>query len=608
MDFGNFFAELKRRNVYKAAVAYLVVAWLLIQASSIFLPAFDAPSWVIKIVLIFLVLGFPIALVFSWAFEITPEGLKRESEVTANESITRRTGRKIVGITVVLALVAAALLAFQMIGIPQWRDRTVRSGNDDQAGGRRSAASLPIIPEKSIAVLPFDNLSHDPKNAYFSEGIQDEILTRLAKTAELKVVSRTSTQRFKSAPGDLRQIAQQLGVTHILEGSVQKANDQVRVNVQLINAITDAHLWADTYDRKLTDIFAVESEISKTIAEKLQAKLTGVADQVLASRPTENPEAHQLYLKGRYFWNRRTAQNLKKAGEYFQQAIALDPSYALAYAGLSDVHTLMPIYAATAPRDELPKGLAAARKAVELDDASAEAHTSLANALAENVQFVPAEREFRRALELNPGYATAHQWFGETLLGLGRFEEAYAELKRAQELDPLSLIITSALAETMPSVGRAKEAVEQLHKVLDMDPTFYPAQFILGLVLDHNGDVEGARVQFEKIKAEDRTPAHLAILARLYILSGHQDEGRKILTELTERARQHYIPPYALAVIHLALGEKEEALQLLESSSDERGIFQGSYGSIKTDKRLDALRSEPRFQKLIAQFMAGTPE
>ena len=198
----------------------------------------------------------------------------------------------------------------------------------------------------------------------------------------------------------------------------------------------------------------------------------------------------------------------------------------------------LPIYAATAPREELPTGLAAARKAVELDDTLSEAHTALANALAENVQFVPAEREFRRALELNPGYATAHQWFGETLLGLGRFQEAYSELKRAQELDPLSLIINSALAETLPAVGRPQEAVEQLQKVLDMDPTFYPAQFILGLVMEHNGDIEGARIQFEKISARDRTPAHLAILARLYIISGHKDEGRKILTELTERARQ----------------------------------------------------------------------
>ena len=218
---------------------------------------------------------------------------------------------------------------------------------------RYRVRSTPVASEKSIAVLPFDNLSRDPENAYFSEGIQDEILTRLAKIAELKVISRTATQRFKSSPGDLPRIAQQLGVANILEGSVQKPSDQVRVNVQLIHAPTDTHLWADTYDRKLTDVFAVESEIAKTVAERLQAKLTGTAEHVLASRPTENPEAHQLYLKGRYFWNQRTTDNLKKAIDYFEQAIGKDPAYALAYSGLADVHAVLPYYAATAPKEDV---------------------------------------------------------------------------------------------------------------------------------------------------------------------------------------------------------------------------------------------------------------
>src|SRR6266516_3195519 len=263
MKIDNFFAELKRRNVYKVAIAYAVVAWLLIQAASIFLPAFNAPQWAMQIVILIVVVGFPIALVFSWAFEITSEGIKRESEIEPNKSITAHTGRKIVALTIVLAVVATGLLIFQFV-----RARTTiifRPVTQPEARpGFQSEAAT--VSKKSIAVLPFDNLSGDPQNAYFSEGVQDEILTRLAKIAELKVISRTSTQRFKTAPNDLRQIAQQLGVANILEGSVQKANDQVRVNVQLINALTDAHLWADTYDRKLTDIFAVETEIAKTVA------------------------------------------------------------------------------------------------------------------------------------------------------------------------------------------------------------------------------------------------------------------------------------------------------------------------------------------------------
>ena len=267
-----------------------------------------------------------------------------------------------------------------------------------------------MAPNKSIAVLPFDNLSGDPQNAYFSEGVQDEILTRLAKIAELKVISRTSTQRFKSAPEDLRQIAQQLGVANILEGSVQKANDQVRVNVQLISALTDAHLWADTYDRKLTDIFAVETEIAKTVADVLKAKLTGSEQHVIAARPTENSEAHQLYLKGRFFWNKRTGSDLKKSIDYFEQAIAADPSYALAYAGVADGYVFLPGYNAGAPRDCYPKAMAAAKKALELDDTLAEAHTTLALAIwYYEFDFAQANREFQRAIELNPNYAIAHQ-------------------------------------------------------------------------------------------------------------------------------------------------------------------------------------------------------
>src|SRR5437868_5413756 len=265
------------------------------------------------------------------------------------------------------------------------------------AYSRYHARATSAAPEKSIAVLPFDNLSRDPENAYFSEGVQDEILTRLAKIAELKVISRTSTQRFKSSPDNLPQIAQQLGVANILEGSVQKPGDQVRVNVQLIHAATDTHLWAETYDRRLTDVFAVESEIAKTVAERLKAKLTGTAEHLLASRPTENPEAHQLYLRGRYFWNKRTTENLKKAIDYFEQAIGKDPAYALAYSGLADVHAVLPYYAATSPKDDAQKALAAARKAVELDESLAEAHTSLANALVLNLQFSASVPEFKRA-------------------------------------------------------------------------------------------------------------------------------------------------------------------------------------------------------------------
>jgi TolB-like protein/class 3 adenylate cyclase/Flp pilus assembly protein TadD len=462
------------------------------------------------------------------------------------------------------------------------------------------------IPEKSIAVLPFDNLSRDPENAYFSEGIQDEILTRLAKIAELKVISRTSTQRFKSAPGDLRQIAQQLGVANILEGSVQKPSDQVRVNVQLIHAATDTHLWAEIYDRKLTDVFAVESEIAKAIAERLQAKLTGSAEHVLASRPTENPKAHELYLKGRYFWNKRTTENLKKAIDYFEQAIGEDPAYALAYSGLADAHAVLPFYSAISPKDDAREALAAARKAVELDESLAEAHTSLANALVLNLQFSASVPEFQRALELNPNYATAHHWYGELLQNDGRFEEAVAELRRAQELDPLSLVINSVLGSTLAVADRNDEAIEQLSKTIEIDPTFDLAHWFLGQAYENKAHLAEAIDQYEKAMQLNPDPAVLASLARAYALAGSKQNAYKILDTLTTESRQRYIPAYSLAVIHLALGDKEEALRLLEKSYQDRAPFDtGVFGSIKIDRRLDPLRGDPRFQSLVWKAMSG---
>jgi TolB-like protein len=308
----NFFAELKRRNVYKVAAVYVVVAWLLIQAASILFPTFEAPAWVMKTFVALILLGFPIALILAWAFELTPEGIKRAEDVDLGESIATKTGHKLTIIIIAIVVLALSLLVFQLT----------------PPHPAVSVAKPPAVPnDKSVAVLPFANLSRDPDNAYFAAGIQDEIITRLAKITELKVISCTSTQRFKSAPDDLPAIAKQLGVANILEGSVQRTTDQLRVNVQLVEAATDAHLWADTFDRKLTDIFKIESEIAKTVAETLQAKLSASEQHAIAARPTENTEAHQLYLKGRFFWDKRTSENLTKSIDYFNQAVAADPNH-----------------------------------------------------------------------------------------------------------------------------------------------------------------------------------------------------------------------------------------------------------------------------------------
>src|SRR6266478_5169542 len=395
----SFFSELKRRNVYKVAVAYIVAGWALSQGIAQVFPVFEVPNWVIRLIVVLIIIGLPIALVLAWTFELTPQGIKRTETADAMPDVTRK--RKYVWIYVV---VIGAVVSIGLFFLGRY------TATNTASAARTEAAT---VPQKSIAVLPFENLSRDPDNAFFAEGVQDEILTRLAKVADLKVIARTSTQRFKSAPDDLQQIAKQLGVTNILEGSVQKANDQVRVNVQLINAMTDAHLWAETYDRKLTDIFAVESDIAKTIAETLQAKITGSEKSLITKTPTVNPEAHELYLKGRFFWNKRTGTDLLKSIDYFKQAVEKDQKYALAYAGLADAYVLLPPYGAASPSESFPHAEAAARKALELDDTLAEAHASLGQFLLfYDLDFAGSTREFERAIALDPNYATAHHWYG----------------------------------------------------------------------------------------------------------------------------------------------------------------------------------------------------
>ena len=578
-----FFAELQRRNVYKVAIAYAVVAWLLIQIATQTFPFFEIPNWVVRTVISLLCLGFPVALLIAWAFELTPQGLKRTE--TAAEDAPRPAGRAWIYVAVIGALLSIGLFFAGRYSVP------IKVSAD--------------LPEKSIAVLPFDNLSHDPENAYFAEGVQDEILTRLAKIADMKVISRTSTQRFKSSPNDLPAIARQLGVQHILEGSVQKSGGSVRVNVQLINALSDAHLWADTFDRKLTDIFAVESEIAQSIADTLQVKLSGREQKAIAARPTQNTEAYQLYLKGRFFWNKRTGADLKVALDYFQQAVAKDPSYAVAYAGVADACILIPAFSAGAGRDYFPQAKAAARRALELDEGLAEAHTALAQLYSvSDLNFEASTREFERAIQLNPNYATAHHWYGNSVLtATGRFDQAIAEMKRALELDPLSIIINADLGTTLIVARHYDEAIEALHRTIALDDKFAYAYWNLGECLYHKGDLPGAIAAYEKGVALDRDYLALGGLGRIYALAGEREKALTIERELKEASGHAYVPRFSLAMISIGLGDKAAAIQYLDQAYQNQETNDLIW--LKVDPALDPLRAEPRFQELVAKIFPG---
>lgn len=473
---------------------------------------------------------------------------------------------------------------------------------------RRPLATVGLpVSEKSIAVLPFENRSGNPENAYFTDGIQEEILMRLAKIADLKVISRTSTVRYKSSPGNLREIATQLGVANVLEGSVQRTADRVHVNVQLIKATSDAHLWAEAYDRKLTDIFAVESEIAKTIAETLQAKLTGSEEHAISGKPTADFEAHQLYLKGRFFWNKRTSDGMMKSIDYFTQAIERDPAYGLAYAGLADAYGILPNYSETPWNQSYPRAKAAVLKALELDDNVAEAHISLANLRLWNDWGQGAEEEFKRGIELSPSYATGHHWYSIYLSAMGRHQQAIAEMTKAQELDPFSLIINTQLGLPYLYAHQYDQAIARFQKAIEMDPSFAFAHFALAEAYDRSGRYEEALAEHDKATALAGEPSQgwlsmAGLLKDTYQKLGGKDYWQKRLEVTRKLYDENAVTAKAVAEVYAIMGDKEQALGWLEKSYQEHDRF---LVFVKVQSEFDSLRSDPRFKALVAKLFSA---
>jgi TolB-like protein/Tfp pilus assembly protein PilF len=456
MNPGDFFGELKRRNVYKVAVAYAVVAWLLIQIATQVFPFFEIPNWAVRLVVLIIAIGFPIALVLAWAFELTPEGIKRTEEVPPNESITRRTGRKLDFLIIAVLLLVIGVLVYQRFH-------------------PKDATATSTFPDKSIAVLPFENLSSDKENAYFADGIQSEILTRLSRIADLKVISHTSTQHYKSAPNNLPEIARQLGVANILEGSVQKNGDAVRVNVQLIKAANDSHLWADTFDRKLTDIFSVESEVAKAIADQLRAKLSGQEEQVIAAKPTDNVEAYDAYLRGLAYTLKATpisAANSLAAQKYFKEAVRLDPKFALSWALLSIVDSRGYISANLQPTAALrEESRQAAETALALEPNLGEALLAKGNYhYACLKDYDTAVRYFEQARQLLPNSSRIPESLAYVARRQGQWDRSESYLAEAERLDPRNVSLLTQSAVNFSARRRFPEALRKLDQVLDIIP------------------------------------------------------------------------------------------------------------------------------------------
>ena len=459
----NFFAELKRRNVYKVAVAYAVVGWLVIQISSTVLPTFHAPEWVVQTLVVLVALGFPIALVLAWAFELTPEGIKRAEDVAPGESITRKTGRKLVGITVVLAVIAAGLFAFQFL-----RGKPAATPGPGATVASVAPPALLLIPEKSIAVLPFENLSSDKENAYFADGIQDEILTRLSKVAALKVISRTSTQKYKSAPDNLREVGKQLGVANLLEGSVQKIGNAAHINVQLIRAASDDHLWAESYDRKLDDIFGVEAEVAQSIASALNAQLTGAEQEALAQKPTSNSAAYDAYLRG---LGNLAENSLNAAAHSFAEAVRIDPQFALAWAKLCRAHSL--IYFHYTDRSEARRTAAAnsLAEALRLQPHLPEAQLSKADFQYWVLLDYKGARDLLQQLHLSwPSNAEIVQDLGWDLARLGEWKKSAEYLDEAISLNPRDLFLRKSAVSGRLAMREFATALRMLDDALQISP------------------------------------------------------------------------------------------------------------------------------------------
>lgn len=466
------------------------------------------------------------------------------------------------------------------------------------SGWRRpmSAASPPSI--QSLAVLPLENLSHDPEQDYFADGMTEALITNLSRISTLRVISRTSVMRYKGERKPLPQIGKELNVDGVIEGSVQRSGDRVRVNAQLIYAATDTHLWVETYDRDRRDLLALQDEVARAVASEIRVKVTPQDQERLVQIRQVKPEAQEFYLKGRYYWHKRTPDGLKKSLEYFQQALAVDPNYASAYAGLADSYILLANQGVFEPVVAVLNAKAAARKALALDNKLGEAYASLGLAnLYDGLNWRDAENDFKLAIELNPSYATAFQWYALTLAVIGQPEELLQKSRRAVELDPLSPMINSYLGRAYYLSRKYDEAIQQCLKTLDMEPEFPVAHLFLGMAYTQKGRHREAIAEIRKaVDLSKNDPPMVAAMAYAYAAAGESEEALKVLRTLLRPTKEKFVFPADIAVIYAGLGRKDQVFTWLEKAYDEGSLWAIS---LKLDPELDGIRSDHRFAELL---------
>ena len=576
----NFFAELKRRNVYKVAVAYAVVGWLVMQIAATVVPALHLPDGITSAVVVLTLLGFPIALVIAWAFEMTPEGMKRTEDVLPNEAIPQWSARKFAALIVTIAMLAAGLLMFQL----------VRSKSTSPA---RLVAST--VFEKSIAVLPFLNEGGNPDDEYFSDGLSEELIAALAQIGDLKVIGRSSSFRFKNKNEESKTIGEKLGVSTLLEGTVRKQGDEVRIVAELVNAADGSELWSRTFDRKLKDIFAVQAEIAEAVAASLELTLLGTEDKSVKNAATKSVEAHNAYLQGHFYFERRNLEDYRKAVSFFDQATGLDPDYALAYAERAEAWTWIADQSSEKQKEAWAAAASDAEKAVAIDPHLAEAHAALGwvRSFAE-WNFPEGLAELRRAKQLSPGNATANDLLARVVVYLGQIQEADKLARQAIELDPLTYQARNNLARILFVEGKLDEADAAARQAAELQPTAASSHRWQVFVAIHRGDGEAAlrEAQLEPNEGYRHFELALAHYAR-----GDRPAADAALAELI--AKDGKVEAYQIAQVYAWRGETDKAFEWLQISFDHHDT--GMLGLL-IDPLMRGLHQDARYKGLLANM------
>ncbi len=594
----SIFNELKRRNVFKVGIAYLIVAWLVAQVLQLVFESFGTPDWAIKSVLVLLAIGLPFALFFAWAFEMTPEGIKREEDVDRSKSITSQTSSKLnFMITVVMAL-ALAYFAYDKFVLSGDHQTTPVEVATSTVVEKPVAEETPAEPDWSIAVLPFVNMSSDPEQEYFSDGISEELLNGLAKIDSLKVAARTSSFSFKGQNLPVGEIAEVLGVAHILEGSVRKSGSQIRVTAQLIRVSDGFHMWSETYDRELVNIFAIQDEITAAIVNELRIRLT---DQTqIVSQTTSNTEAYKEYLQGRYFWNLRETENLYLAIEHFEKATQLDPSYTDAWLGLAESWVLLPAWEFNFDKapEQMERARQAANKALELKPRSGRAYSVLGYRNTLKLEWRESFSNFEQALKYEPENATTSHWYAGGLMSVGRFDEGMQVNLKALTLEPRSRVIGVSMAEAFSQVGRYDEALNQLDQTLAFAPDFLFAWEMKGFYHLAKHEFDEARVAFLKISeiaGKKSFEMEVVDLIEEYYKTGKPAPLPDWFKDSTLIDR--YYVSYAL----VCAGQYEAALDLIEQQAESSIPNLAGY-MLRSALYQEKMGHIPRFQALVERL------